>query len=98
MKSGATNRKYDISRYDNTVEDVAKLFHWTPWRVRFLAREGVLPGIKRLQKWFFCKEELAIMFKGIAKEEVSKNLAKYLTKHLERINEKRDPGECDIFS
>jgi len=90
MKSGATNRKYDISRYDNTVEDVAKLFHWTPWQVRKLARRGVLPGIKRLQKWFFCKEELVVLFKGLAKKEVKK--------YIERANEKRSPGECDIFS
>jgi phage terminase Nu1 subunit (DNA packaging protein) len=43
---------------DNLIDtfQVARMLEYHPQTVRNLARTGVLPGIKRRQKWFFDPE------------------------------------------
>jgi len=88
-----------------TVDDVAEVLHKEPWYIRKLAREGKIHGIKIIQPWFFCKDEIADMIDVITNEEIKKNkhhpeTNKEINKHhpeTERLDEEHNKG-CDIFS
>ncbi len=83
---------YKIEDYDQNVDDIARIFRWTPDHIRLMARNKEIPCVKRRRQWFFCKKELIKLYNGLTYTPVDQ------TKENEEIDERRDDEECDIFS
>lgn len=90
LSMGSLTMKYDLSQYELSAEQVGELIRKATWTIRRLAREGKLPAIKPGRDWLFCKEEIVKHINGLTEETVINN--------TESFHEKRDTGECDIFS